>query len=253
MLVGTESLRFQEGPPLSIFLNNGLIMALQDTLNDSWKEILAKEFTKPYWSDLDAFVTREREENPGKIYPPEDQVFAAMNHMDYDDVRVVLIGQDPYHGPGQAHGLSFSVLPGHSHPPSLRNMFKELKSDLGIDAPSHGTLTHWAEQGVLLLNTVLTVRHKEANSHKQQGWEKFTREIVKKLGQGDNRLVFILWGGQAKKMAKYIDTDKHVIVQSAHPSPLSAHNGFFDSKPYSKVNAALEELGKEPIDWKIPD
>ena len=228
-------------------------MALQDTLNDSWKKILAKEFTKPYWSSLDAFVAKEREENPGKIYPPEDQVFSAMNYMNYDDVRVVLIGQDPYHGPGQAHGLSFSVLPGHAHPPSLRNMFKELKDDLNVDAPGHGTLTHWAEQGVLLLNTVLTVRHKEPNSHKKQGWETFTREVVKQLGQGDNRLVFLLWGGPAKKMSKYIDTKKHIIIESAHPSPLSAHNGFFGSKPYSKVNDALKELGKEPIDWKIPD
>ncbi len=228
-------------------------MALQDTLEESWQKLMEKEFDKAYWKDLDAFVASEREANPGKIYPPEDQVFAALNFMPYEDVKVVLIGQDPYHGPGQAHGLSFSVLPGHKHPPSLRNMFKELKTDLDIDAPSHGTLTHWAEQGVLLLNTVLTVRHKEANSHRKQGWEKFTREIVKKLGQGDNRLVFILWGGQAKKMAKYIDTDKHIIVESAHPSPLSAHNGYFGSKPYSKTNDALKELGKDPIDWAVPE
>ncbi len=228
-------------------------MALQDTLEESWQKLMEKEFDKAYWKDLDAFVASEREANPGKIYPPEDQVFAALNFMPYEDVKVVLIGQDPYHGQGQAHGLSFSVLPGHKHPPSLRNMFKELKTDLDIDAPSHGTLTHWAEQGVLLLNTVLTVRHKEANSHRKQGWEKFTREIVKKLGQGDNRLVFILWGGQAKKMAKYIDTDKHIIVESAHPSPLSAHNGYFGSKPYSKTNDALKELGKDPIDWAVPE
>ena len=173
--------------------------------------------------------------------------------MDYEQVRVVLIGQDPYHGPGQAHGLCFSVRPGQSKPPSLQNVFKELESDLGIKAPRHGTLTGWAEQGVLLLNTVLTVRHREANSHKQKGWEKFTRALIKRLGQGDNRLVFVLWGGQAKKMAKYIDTDKHLIVQSAHPSPLSAHTGFFGSKPFSQVNRALEQLGKEPIEWALPD
>lgn len=228
-------------------------MALLDNLSESWQTYMADEIKKPYWDELDIFVAQERDENPGKIYPPEDQVFTALNHMKVEDVRVVLVGQDPYHGPGQAHGLSFSVLPGQSIPPSLRNMYKELKTDLGIEPPTHGTLTHWAEQGVLLLNTVLTVRHKEANSHKKKGWEKFTRELIKKLGKGDNRLVFLLWGGQAKKMAKYIDTDKHIIVQSAHPSPLSAHNGFYGSKPYSKVNDALETLDKKPIDWSLPE
>lgn len=227
-------------------------MALQDTLAASWQELLADEFEKAYWSKLEAFVEQERTDNPGKIYPPEDKVFAALNFADYADVKVVLIGQDPYHGPGQAHGLSFSVEKGVSIPPSLRNMYKELESDLGISAPKHGSLEHWAEQGVLLLNTVLTVRHKEANSHRKQGWEKFTDAVIKKMNEREDPLVFILWGGSAKKKQKHIDTDRHTIIASAHPSPLSAHNGFFGTSPYSKVNEALEEMGKEPIDWELP-
>lgn len=228
-------------------------MALQDHLSESWRTILADEFSKPYWASLEAFVAKEREDNPGKIYPAQENVFTALNAMPYEDVKVLLLGQDPYHGPDQAHGLSFSVLPGIKIPPSLRNMYKELATDTGAVVPKHGTLTCWAEQGVLLLNTVLTVRHKEANSHKKQGWEKFTDAIIKKLNERDDSVIFLLWGGAAKKKKKKIDEDRHIIVESAHPSPLSAHNGFFGSKPYTKVNAALTELGKTPIDWSIPE
>jgi uracil-DNA glycosylase len=226
-------------------------MALQDHLDASWRELLADEFTKDYWSKLEEFVTAQRAEHPGKIYPPEDQTFAALNVVPYDDIKVVLLGQDPYHGPGQAHGLSFSVLEGQKTPPSLRNIYKELKSDLGHEIPDHGYLMKWAEQGVVLLNTVLTVRHKEANSHRKQGWEKFTDAVIKKINEREDAVIFLLWGGPAKKKAKKIDTDRHVIVSAAHPSPLSAHNGFFGTKPFSTINAALEEHGKAPIDWKI--
>jgi len=225
-------------------------MALVDQLDQGWQDLLSTEFDKPYWGELEAFVAGEREANPGKIYPPEDEVFAALNFVGYDDIKVVLLGQDPYHGPGQAHGLSFSVKPGIGIPPSLRNMYKELASDMELDKPDHGTLTKWAEQGVLLLNTVLTVRHKEANSHRKQGWEKFTDAVIKKISEREDPVVFLLWGGAAKKKTKKI-ADHHVIIASAHPSPLSAHNGFFGSKPYSKTNAALEEGGKEPIDWSL--
>lgn len=227
-------------------------MALEDHLNEGWRSLLAAEISKPYWSALDKFVAGEREANPGKIYPSEENVFAAYNFMPYEDVRVVLLGQDPYHGPGQAHGLSFSVLPGVDVPPSLKNMYKELESDLGIKPVKHGYLKSWAEQGVMLLNTVLTVRHKEANSHKKQGWEKFTTATIKLLNERSEPLVFILWGGPAKKIGDKIDRSKHIIIEAAHPSPLSAHNGFFGSKPYSQVNEALTSLGKTPIDWQLP-
>lgn len=226
-------------------------MALQDHLEENWRELLADEFTKDYWTKLEEFVTTQRAEHPGKIYPPEDQTFAALNVVPYDDLKVVLLGQDPYHGPGQAHGLSFSVLPGEKTPPSLRNMYKELASDLGHDVPNHGYLMKWAEQGVALMNTVLTVRHKEANSHRKQGWEKFSDAVIMKINEREDPVIFLLWGGPAKKKAKKIDEDRHVIISSAHPSPLSAHNGFFGTKPYSQVNAALTKLGKTPIDWEL--
>jgi len=180
-------------------------MALEDQLNQGWRDLLAGEIKKPYWKALDAYVAKEREANPGKIYPVEEDVFAAYNFMPYEQVRVVLIGQDPYHGPDQAHGLSFSVLPGIDVPPSLRNMYKELESDLGHKAVKHGYLKSWAEQGVMLLNTVLTVRHKEANSHRQQGWEKFTTATINLLNAREQPLVFILWGGPAKKLGAKID------------------------------------------------
>ncbi|MEM1349181.1 MAG: uracil-DNA glycosylase [Myxococcota bacterium] len=225
-------------------------MALAEQLNQGWQDLLSAEFEKPYWSALEEFVARERATNPGKIYPPHEEVFAALNFVRYDDIKVVLLGQDPYHGPGQAHGLSFSVKSGIGIPPSLRNMYKELASDLGVDQPDHGMLTAWAEQGVLLLNTVLTVRHKEANSHRKQGWEKFTDAVIELISAREDPVVFLLWGGAAKKKTKKI-AEHHVIIASAHPSPLSARHGFFGSKPYSKANAALREHAKEPIDWAL--
>ncbi len=227
-------------------------MALLDHLDESWQTLLADEFDKPYWPALDAFVEAQREEHPDRIYPVEDQTFAALNFSPYDDIKVVLLGQDPYHGPGQAHGFCFSVLPPTKTPPSLRNIFKEMATDIDAPTPNHGDLTSWARQGVLLLNAVLTVRHKEANSHKKQGWEKFTDAVIKKVNERVDPVIFLLWGGSAKKKARLI-SDHHIIIQSAHPSPLSARNGFFGSAPFSKINTALEEAGKEPIDWALED
>jgi len=168
-------------------------------------------------------------------------------------VRVLLFGQDPYHGPGEAHGLSFSVKPGIRTPPSLRNIYKELASDIGYEVPNNGYLVPWAEQGVMMLNAVLTVRHKSPNSHQKHGWEKFTDAVLRALSARQDPMVVILWGGKAKKKLKFIDADKHHVIVSAHPSPLSARNGFFGSQPFSKTNAALEEMGKPPINWQIPN
>ncbi len=226
-------------------------MGLKELMPEDWREALAEEFDKPYFQQLEAFVEEER--NTQTIYPPPEDVFSAFAYTPYSDLTVLLFGQDPYHGPGQAHGLSFSVKPGIKTPPSLRNMYKELKTDLGCEIPNNGYLEPWAKQGVMMLNAVLTVRHKQANSHQRKGWEKFTDAVIKKVNEKDDRVVFVLWGGKAKKKAKFVDTDKHVIVSSGHPSPLSAHNGFFGSQPYSKVNAALTEAGKDAIDWQIPN
>lgn len=217
-----------------------------------WQTALADEFRQPYWSELIEFVDHQRSENSGQIYPSDDLVFNALNCVPPDDVKVILLGQDPYHGPNQAHGLSFSVLPGERHPPSLRNIFKELHADISVDTPEHGTLTHWAEQGVLLLNAVLTVRHKEANSHKKKGWEKFTDAVIQYLANQSRPLVFILWGAAAQKKAAFVDRQRHCVIESVHPSPLSAHRGFFGSKPFSKTNAALREFGHPEIDWRSP-
>ncbi len=227
-------------------------MALQDQLSASWREVLAAEFSKPYWAPLEAFVAAERAAHPGKIYPSEEDTFTALNTVPYDDIKVVLLGQDPYHGPDQAHGLSFSVLPGERVPPSLANMYKELRDDVGFELPKHGYLMSWAEQGVLLLNTVLTVRHKEPNSHSKQGWEKFSDAVIQKIGARAQPVIFLLWGAPARKKASKIDRARHEIIESAHPSPLSAHNGFFGSKPFSQVNAALARMGREPIVWQLP-
>lgn len=226
-------------------------MALLDQLNEDWQTVLADEFKKPYWGKLDAFVAEERATKT--VYPSEENTFSALNAATYDQIKVLLLGQDPYHGPNQAHGMSFSVLPGEAKPPSLVNIFKELEADLGIKAPRHGYLQGWADQGVLMLNAVLTVRQREPNSHQKQGWEDFTDAIIKKVSARQDPVIFLLWGGPAKKKTKLIDTKRHVVIESAHPSPLSAHNGFFGSKPFSKINAALAELGKEPIDWKLKE
>jgi uracil-DNA glycosylase len=215
----------------------------------SWKRILKDEFTQPYWAELQEFVAEEREKYT--VYPPKDEVYTAFRLAPFDDVRVFLLGQDPYPGPNQAHGLCFSVKPGVPLPGSLRNIFRELKDDLGIPPAKNGYLVKWAEQGMLMLNAVLTVRAGKPNSHKGKGWEEFTDAAIRAVGERDDPAVFVLWGAYAQKKIKLIDTDRHVIIQSAHPSPLSAANGFFGSRPFSKINAALKKHGYPPIDWDL--
>lgn len=215
----------------------------------SWQVVLAEEFEKPYFKQLQEFVALERQRQT--IYPPEEDVFSAFELTPYHDVKVLLLGQDPYHDQNQAHGLCFSVKPGIKTPPSLVNMYKELKDDIGCDIPRTGYLVEWTKQGVLMLNAVLTVRAHTANSHKNKGWEKFTDAVISQVNQKSDPVVFVLWGGYAQKKLKLIDTTRHIVIQSAHPSPLSAHNGFFGSKPFSKINAALEACNKSPINWEI--
>lgn len=216
-----------------------------------WNPILRREFDKPYWSELQQFVHAERAEH--QVFPPHDEVFAALHLTPYESVKVLIVGQDPYHGPGQAHGLCFSVRPGVPAPPSLDNIFKELEADLGIPRPNHGSLEHWARQGVLLLNTTLTVRARQAGSHQRKGWETFTDEVIRAVSAKPDRVVFVLWGAAARRKKELINLDRHVIVESAHPSPLSAHRGFLGSKPFSTINASLVDSGREPIDWTIPN
>lgn len=213
----------------------------------SWKEILNEEREKPYFLELQAFLDKEYVEQT--IYPARSDVGSAFRETPFDKVKVVILGQDPYHGEGQAHGMSFSVKPGVRVPPSLRNMLKELADDLGCPVSSDGYLLKWAEQGVLLLNTVMTVRAGQANSHKGMGWETFTDEMIKQLSKREKPIIFVLWGKPAQMKKKLIDTKKHTILEAPHPSPLSAHRGFFGSKPYSKINAQLEAWGEKPIDF----
>lgn len=215
-----------------------------------WNPVLRGEFAKPYWRTLQQFVADERARHT--VYPPADDVFAALHLTPYEDTRVVILGQDPYHGPRQAHGLCFSVRPGVDVPPSLANVFKELQADLGIAPPGHGHLAAWARQGVLLLNTTLTVRAGQAASHQGKGWELFTDEVLRAVDAKPHRVVFLLWGAAARRKKSFIDLDRHVVLESAHPSPLSAHNGFFGSRPFSRTNAALEQAGLTPIDWHLP-
>ena len=215
----------------------------------SWRDALADEFSQPYWAELQEFVQAERESH--RVFPPADEVYTAFQLTPLDQVRVFLLGQDPYPGEGQAHGLCFSVKPGVSLPGSLRNMYKELQDDLGIPPAKSGYLATWAEQGMLMLNAVLTVRAGEANSHKGKGWETFTDAAIRAVNDKPDPVVFVLWGAYAQKKIKLIDVDRHVIIQSAHPSPLSAANGFFGSKPYSKINAALKMHGYPEMDWKV--
>ncbi len=223
-------------------------MAKQIFHND-WQARLQDELEKPYYLALRSFLRTEYSKNI--IYPPMHDIYNALHFTAFADVKVVILGQDPYHGPGQAHGLSFSVQPGVKQPPSLRNIFKELASDIGCPAPNHGYLKDWAEQGILLLNTTLTVRKGAAASHFNQGWEKFTDQVISSLNQKEQPIVYILWGRHAQSKEKLIDTTKHKIIKSAHPSPLSAHNGFFGSKPFSKANDLLIEAGQPPIDWQV--
>jgi uracil-DNA glycosylase len=222
-----------------------------DKIPESWRTALASELQEPYFRALQTFVAAERALH--SVFPPADLVFSALEHTPYDKVTVLLLGQDPYHDDGQAHGMCFSVQPGVKAPPSLVNMFKELAADLGCTRPNNGYLVPWAKQGVLLLNTVLTVRAHEANSHKGQGWEKFTDAVIKKVGEKPDPVVFVLWGAPAQKKKKLIDSARHIVIESAHPSPLSASKGFFGSKPFSKANEALQGLGKTPIDWQLPN
>lgn len=219
-------------------------------LEASWLAELAGEFQQDYMQKLKVFLQREKAAHK-QIYPPGKLIFNAFNTTPLDKVKVVIIGQDPYHGPGQAHGLCFSVLPGVDIPPSLLNIYKELESDLGITRPNHGCLTSWAEQGVLLLNAVLTVERSRAASHQGKGWEQFTDKAISVLNEKKSGLVFLLWGSYAQKKGQFIDRNKHLVLQSPHPSPLSAHRGFLGNKHFSQANAYLEKKGKEIINWEI--
>lgn len=216
-----------------------------------WNPLLRGEFDKPYWASLRAFVVAER--SATTVYPPAAEEFAALHLTPYADTRVVILGQDPYHGPRQAHGLCFSVRRPTPPPPSLKNIFTELHDDLGIPVPNHGDLTAWARQGVLLLNTCLTVRAGEAGSHHGKGWETFTDEVLRVVSAKPHPVVFVLWGAPARRKKALIDLDRHTVIESPHPSPLSAHQGFFGTRPFSRVNAALEAAGLAPIDWRLPD
>lgn len=217
-------------------------------IEESWKWRLQGEFEKPYFKELTDFVREEYRQRV--VYPPGKLIFNAFNLCPFDRVKVVLIGQDPYHGPGQAQGLCFSVNEGIKHPPSLVNIFKELESDLGIATPSSGSLVHWAEQGVFLLNATLTVREHEAGSHQNRGWEQFTDAVIRSLATEKEHLVFILWGGYAQRKGAFIDRSRHLVIASPHPSPLSAYHGFFGTKPFSRTNDYLKTHGIEPIDWE---
>ncbi|WP_422133519.1 uracil-DNA glycosylase [Endozoicomonas sp. ALD040] len=220
-------------------------------LEPSWKSHLQSEFNKEYMQVLRSFLLNEKA--AGKtIYPKGSEYFRAMELTPFEQVKVVILGQDPYHGPGQAHGLSFSVRPDVRIPPSLINMYKELQNDLGIPPASHGCLEHWAEQGVLLLNSVLTVEHKQAASHQKRGWEQFTDRVIAELNNKREGLVFILWGSYAQRKGQFIDRSKHRVLQTVHPSPLSAHRGFFGSRPFSQANDYLTSRGVQPIDWQLP-
>jgi len=217
-------------------------------LKNSWQQVLKEELEKEYYLQLKSFLSKEYRTH--NIYPEENAIFNALNYTSYNSVKVVILGQDPYYGHGQAHGLSFSVKPNVALPPSLINIFKELKEDIACTIPNHGDLTKWATEGVLLLNTVLTVKENKPNSHKGIGWEVFTDNIIKKLSERESPIVFILWGNEAQKKAKLIPS-RHFIISSPHPSPLSAYRGFFGSKPFSRANNFLRQNGYEPIDWQI--
>ena len=220
-------------------------------VHQSWKAPLLPEFEADYMAQLRAFLIAEKA--AGKhIFPKGGEWFRAMDLTPLDKVRVVILGQDPYHGPGQAHGLCFSVKPGVRPPPSLVNIYKELQSDLGIERPRHGFLEHWANQGVLLLNSVLTVEMAKAASHLGKGWELFTDAVIRLVNAKDDPVVFLLWGAYAQKKAAFVDTSKHLVLKAAHPSPLSAHNGFLGCRHFSKCNAFLESKGLAPIDWALP-
>ncbi|MEH7276541.1 uracil-DNA glycosylase [Neobacillus vireti] len=218
-------------------------------LKNDWAPLLEEEFEKPYYQQLRKKLQAEYQTKV--IYPDQNDIFNALHYTSYQDTKVVIIGQDPYHGHGQAHGLSFSVKPGIKIPPSLRNIYKELQEDVGCSIPNHGYLVEWAKQGVLMLNAVLTVQAGNANSHKGLGWEMFTNRVIEILNQREEPVVFILWGNFAQQKQQLITSPHHFIIKSPHPSPFSAHNGFFGSRPFSKVNSFLREIGSREIDWQI--
>lgn len=219
-------------------------------LKNDWSDHLEQEFSKDYYVKMRAFLAEEY--RTGTVYPDMYDIFNALHHTPLSAVKAVILGQDPYHGPGQAHGLSFSVKPGIKPPPSLQNIYKELHSDLGLPMPNHGYLLKWAEEGVLLLNTVLTVRANTANSHKNIGWETFTDKVIEVLNGKEEPVVFLLWGSHAQSKAALITNPRHHLIKSPHPSPLSAHRGFFGSKPFSRANRFLREAGRGEIDWQLP-
>lgn len=219
-------------------------------MHPSWKVRLEDEFAKPYFENLVEFVRGERRDHV--VFPPSSQTFEAFKLTSFDDTSVVILGQDPYHNAGQAHGVSFSVPPGVKPPPSLANIYRELAEDVGFKAPPHGCLTHWAHQGVLLLNAVLTVQAHEPGSHRGRGWETFTDAVLRALGGRQKPVVFVLWGSYARAKKALLDASRHAVIESPHPSPMSARNGFFGSRPFSKVNAALRGFGHPEIDWQLP-
>lgn len=220
------------------------------TLHPSWQAVIGDEFNKPYMQSLRSFLAEQK--SAGKtIYPPMPLIFNAFNNTPFEKVRVVIIGQDPYHGDGQAHGLSFSVPEGIKLPPSLRNIFKEIEADLGVGMSANGDLTAWAQQGVLLLNATLTVEQAAAGSHQKKGWEEFTNAAIRALNEQRQGIVFVLWGSYAQKKGAFIDTSKHLVLKSVHPSPLSAHRGFFGNKQFSQINQYLESQGQAAIKWQL--
>ncbi len=218
-------------------------------INQSWDEILKEEYQKEYFKNLQQFI--DEEYNTHSIYPPKEDIWNGFKEVPYNKVKIVILGQDPYHGEGQAHGMAFSVKPGVKIPPSLRNIYKELNQTMDFEIPDHGHLIKWAQEGVLMLNTVLTVREGKPGSHKNKGWEKFTDAVIKKLNDRKSPIVFILWGAPAKKKIELITSPWHKVLTAAHPSPLSAYNGFFGCNHFNKANEYLKEWGKEPIDFKI--
>lgn len=222
---------------------------ISPTIHESWKEVLIDEFNKPYFADLKKFLVEEKARY--MVYPPGNLIFNAFNQTPFDQVKVVLLGQDPYHGKGQAHGLCFSVPQGIAAPPSLVNIFKEIQTDIGLPVPYHGNLEAWAKQGVLLLNATLTVRANQALSHQNKGWETFTDRVIQVLSERKKGLVFLLWGRNAKAKEAFIDTSKHFILKAAHPSPFSADSGFFGCRHFSKTNEILQKQSITPIDWRV--
>ncbi|GAB3046578.1 uracil-DNA glycosylase [Virgibacillus ainsalahensis] len=220
-------------------------------LTNDWAPIMEKEFEKDYYMKLRSFLRKEYQENT--VYPDMHDIFNALHYTTYEKTKVVILGQDPYHGPNQAHGLSFSVRPHVKVPPSLRNIYKELQEDIGVPSPNHGYLTSWADQGVLLLNAVLTVRAGQANSHQGKGWENFTNEVIRKANAKIDPVVFMLWGKNAQTKEELITGTHHLIIKSPHPSPFSAHKGFFGSRPFSRANQFLKDAGRPEIDWHLPD